>query len=91
MHKRKFEDVLFQQPSSSNDDVWKKDLETRCPAQSASFLWRVINEYMPTRQILFRKHVEPLQFCEVCGFLEESIKHVLLDALWLSYFGLKPS
>jgi hypothetical protein len=24
MHKRKFEDVLFQQPSSSDDDVWKK-------------------------------------------------------------------
>ena len=43
------------------------------------FWWRVLNEYLPTRQIPFRKHVEPLQFCEVCGFPEESIKHVLTE------------
>ena len=79
MHKRKFEDVLFQQPSSSDDGVWKKIWKLDVPPKVRVFWWRVLNEYLPTRQIPFRKHVEPLQFCEVCGFPEESIKHVLLD------------
>ena len=31
------------------------------------------------KQILFRRHIEPEAFCEVCGEPEESIRHVLLD------------
>jgi hypothetical protein len=38
-----------------------------------------MHEFLLTRQILCRKHVEPVAFCEVCGDPEESIKHVLVD------------
>jgi hypothetical protein len=38
-----------------------------------------MHEFFPTRQILYRKHVEPVAFYEVCGDPEESIKHFLVD------------
>ena len=37
------------------------------------------HELLPARQILCRRHVEPVAFCEVCGDPEESMKHVLVD------------
>jgi hypothetical protein len=29
--------------------------------------------------MLYRRHVEPIPHCEVCGAEEESIRHVLID------------
>jgi len=49
------------------------------PPKVKVFWWRVTNEYLPARQILKRRHVEPIANCEVCGADEESIRHALLD------------
>lgn len=38
-----------------------------------------MNEFLPTRAELCRRHVKPVSFCEVCGDPEESTKHILLD------------
>lgn len=43
------------------------------------FWWRVVNEYLPTKGILHRRHIEPTPNCEVCGAEVESIKHVFLE------------
>jgi len=79
LHKRKFEYVLAQQPSTSEDGHWKKVWKLDVPPKVGVFWWRVLNEFLPMKQELHRRHVEPISFCEVCGDPEESIKHVLLD------------
>jgi hypothetical protein len=38
-----------------------------------------LNDFLPTRQELCRRHVGPISFCEVCGDPDESIRHVLQD------------
>jgi len=43
------------------------------------FWWRVLHEFLPAKQILWRQHIEPVAFCEVCGDPVESIRHVLVD------------
>jgi len=55
--------------------IWKLEV----PPKVRVFWWRVLLEFLPTKQILFRRHIEPEAFCEVCGEPEESIRHVLLD------------
>lgn len=42
--------------------------------------------FLPTRQELCGRHVEPISFCEVCGDPMESIKHVLLDCMVAKLF-----
>ena len=39
----------------------------------------MIHEFLPARHILWKRHIEPVPFCEVCGAPEESICHVLLE------------
>jgi hypothetical protein len=43
------------------------------------FWWRVVNEFLPAKGILHRRHIEPIPNCDIYGSEEESIKHVLLD------------
>jgi hypothetical protein len=57
----------------------KKNWKLEVPPKVRVFWWRVLHEFLPTKQILFRRHIEPMAFCEVCGEPEESIRHVLLD------------
>jgi hypothetical protein len=79
LHKRKSENLLLNQPSSSDDGPWRKVWKLGVPPKVRVFWWRVLNDFLPTRQELCRRHVEPISICEVCGDPEESIKHVLLD------------
>jgi hypothetical protein len=39
----------------------------------------VLHEFLPTRQILYNRYVEPIANCDVCGNDEESIRHVLIE------------
>jgi ribonuclease HI len=39
----------------------------------------VLHEFLPAKDILNRRHIEPTGFCEVCGADRESIKHVLTE------------
>ena len=39
----------------------------------------VLHEFLPTKQILFRRHIETETFYEACGEPQESIRHVFLD------------
>lgn len=79
LHKRKSEALFAQMPSSSEESIWKKVRKLDVPPKVRVFWWRVLNEFLPTRQVLYRRHVEPVSFCEVCGHPEESSMHVLLE------------
>lgn len=66
-------------PSSSGEGPWKKIRKLQVPPKVRIFWCRVLNEFLPARQVLWRKHIEPIAFCEVCGAQEETIRHVLID------------
>lgn len=46
-----------------------------------------MNEFLPSKDILNRRHIEPVANCEMCGEEKESIKHVLLDCIPLQNFS----
>lgn len=50
------------------------------------FWWGVIHELLPARQIIWRRHIELVAFCKVCGDPEESIRYVLLDCIMAREF-----
>jgi hypothetical protein len=79
LYKKKFEDTGDQAPNSSSDGPWKIIWRLPIPPKVKVFWWRVIHEFLPTRHILWKRHIEPVPFCEVCGAPEESIYHVLLE------------
>jgi hypothetical protein len=39
----------------------------------------VLHEFLPAKQILHKRHIERIPHCDICGALEESIRHVLLE------------
>lgn len=79
LYNRKFENTLAQAPSSSIDEVWKCIWKLNVPPKVKVFWWRVIHEFLPARYILWKRHIEPVAVCEVCGASEESIDHVLIQ------------
>lgn len=76
---QKMEHMFADQPSSSDDRMWKAVWKLPVPPKVRVFWWRVLHEFLPARQILHRRHIEPVANCEVCGNPEESIRHVLLE------------
>jgi ribonuclease HI len=63
----------------SEDVAWKKIWSLKVPPKVKVFWWRVLHEFLPARQILHRRHLEPIPNCEVCGAEEETIRHVLVE------------
>lgn len=79
LYKKKTENLNGQDPSTSADGSWKKIWRLEVPPKVKVFWWRVVHEFLPTRQILWKRHIEPVAHCDVCGAPEESINHVLLN------------
>lgn len=75
----KQQEQQMNQPSSSTDGIWKQIWKMEVPPKVRVFWWRVIREFLPARQVLHRRHIEPTANCEFCGAPEETIKHVLLE------------
>jgi hypothetical protein len=65
--------------SSLGDVVWRHIWKLEVPPKVRVFWWRVLHDFLPVKQVLHRRHVEPLANCEVYGAEKESIKHVLLE------------
>jgi hypothetical protein len=67
-------------PSNSNTAdpmwkvLWKMDVSLR-----TVFWWRVINDFIPCRANLHRRHIEKLSSCEVCGAEVETTFHSLTE------------
>ena len=67
------------QPNTSSDGVWRMIWKLEVPPKVRVFWWRVLHEFLPARQVLCRRHIEPIANCEVCGATEESVKHVSME------------
>jgi hypothetical protein len=65
--------------SSSGDLTWKRIWCLCVPPKVRVFWWRVVNGFLAAKEILNRRHIEPVPNCDICGASEESIKHVLLE------------
>jgi len=79
LDRRRIREEVVNTASVSEHDVWKKIWKLKVPPKVCTFWWRVIQEFLPTRQILHKRHIEPVPNCEVCGAQEETIRHVLCE------------
>jgi hypothetical protein len=43
------------------------------------FLWRALNNLLPTKQNLFKKGVTNDKMCPICGLEEESVSHIIWE------------
>jgi hypothetical protein len=66
-------------PGSSDDKDWKILWKFEVPPKVRVFWWRVLHGFLPARQVLYRRHIERIANCEICGAQEETIKYVLMD------------
>jgi len=71
LHSLKIEGMAAHSPSSSDDRLWRAVWKLPIPPEVRVFWWRVLNEFLPAREVLRRRHIDPLAFCEVCGHSEE--------------------
>jgi len=69
----------MQEFGGSGDNSWKILWKLKVPPKIKVFWWRVLNEFIPTKNILNRRHIEPVGFCEWCGSERETIKHIFMD------------
>lgn len=67
------------EPGNSGDPFWKLIWKLEVPPKVKVFWWRVVHEFLPAKDILHRRHIEPLSHCDVCGADRETIKHTLVD------------
>lgn len=66
--------------ASSNDRTWKRIWGIcQCRQRCEFFWWRVVNNFLPTKGELHRRHIERIPNCDVCGADVESIKHVMME------------
>uniref|UniRef100_A0A2N9IMR2 Reverse transcriptase domain-containing protein n=1 Tax=Fagus sylvatica TaxID=28930 RepID=A0A2N9IMR2_FAGSY len=77
------EDELNNQPGSSNPtfghSVWRELWATSVPKKIQHFLWRAVQEAIPTKRNLMRRNIIQDQICEMCKKGPEDVLH----ALWL--------
>lgn len=64
----------------SSDADWRTLWKLEVPPKVRVFWWGVLHEFLPARQVLFRRHIEKIANCEMCREPMETIKHVLVDS-----------
>jgi hypothetical protein len=74
------EDFKRKEPSSTNNQHWwKKDWKLKVPPKVRIFWWRVLNNFLPSKAELKRRHIAQEDHCETCGSREESLYHVVVS------------
>lgn len=71
-------DGVQAETSSSSEEPWKLIWKMDVPPKVKVFWWRVLQEFLPARGVLHRRHIEPIDNCETCG-ARESVRHVLME------------
>jgi hypothetical protein len=62
---------------ASNDPYWQKLWKAKVPPKVRVFWWRVSHDFIPCRENLHRRHLEPIGTCYFCGNEDESTFHAL--------------
>jgi len=67
------QDVLEEAPAEAFKELWK----LKVPSKVTTFAWRLLNDRLPTKDNLRRKHVELNDhLCPFCSSVEESASHL---------------
>lgn len=69
--------------------VWKLIWSSPLTPKIKNFLWRAVKGCLPTRALLFRRHLGLSPLCPVCETEPETIEHLLLFCNWTAsvWFG----
>ncbi|RLN03307.1 hypothetical protein C2845_PM13G12070 [Panicum miliaceum] len=59
--------------------VWRKLWKLKIPPKIRIFWWRAVQNFLPTKMELCRRHVDRDATCSTCGAQEESLFYVVLE------------
>ena len=79
--KAQVEDARRNVAESSNTTsmpMWKQVWKLGVPPKIKSFWWRVLHDFIPTRNKLHQRHIEERADCFLCGAVHETAFHALL-------------
>jgi hypothetical protein len=72
--------------TSGGDQWWKALKKIEVPPKVRIFWWRVINNFLPSKAELKRRHVIKESHCEVCGYAAEDLFHIIVECPWARRF-----
>jgi len=72
------------------DQIWNQVWEARVPQKVKGFIWRIMNNAIPTKEALGRKKLTQDINCPICGSNVETMEHLFLLCEWTTpiWFGL---
>ena len=85
-------DFVQRKATNSNhgaDPIWQKLWKCKVPPKVRVFWWRVLNDYLPSRANLHRRHIDPLSTCDTCGAREETTFHALVECTYARRFWIR--
>ena len=57
--------------------LWKGIWKINCARVVKTFLWQACTNILPTKKLLFKRHIMADPLCPICGLEIESIGHIL--------------
>lgn len=85
---RRLKDANSSKPSSSSNKsknwwwIWRLNIMPKVK----TFLWRCMQDSLPTRINLLKRGIDIVHLCPNCGFEEETLEHTLRDCGWSVFF-----
>ncbi|KAF8754851.1 hypothetical protein HU200_011388 [Digitaria exilis] len=77
----------LNEPSTSEGKRWWKKLwKLKVPPKVRIFWWRAMQNFLPTKAELRRRHVSKEDYCETCGKPGESLFHVAFKCTFATRF-----
>lgn len=74
------------QESSERAKWWKQLWKMKVPPKVHIFWWRVINDFLPSKAELKRRHIAKESHCEDCGHVVEDLFHVSVQCSFARKF-----
>lgn len=81
--------INVDQPSRSKEDIlswWPKLWKLKVPPKVRFFQWRVIHYFIPSHDVLRRRHMEQIALCEACGDEHDTAFHAMTRCTWAGLF-----
>lgn len=75
------EEASKRSESSSSDSswMWRKVWKLTLPPKIHIFWWQVANNFLPTKEVLFQRHVDRETVCATCGAADETLFHIAFE------------
>ncbi|KAF5468558.1 hypothetical protein F2P56_012701 [Juglans regia] len=67
--------------AKKSDAVWKQLWGLEVPVVVKMFIWKALNNILPTKSNLFKKKIGDCPLCAICGLSEELVIHILWSCL----------